>query len=128
MRPHGCNGTLCETWGPNKRAFVLLPLKKEEEREREREKKGRSLERRMENVPSNKSNLFVCLVLRSERWPCSLPPSRGFCSIFETWNHSNSCSPLFRYRRFNYEIWRGGWINCVRYLRVVKLALRLTGL
>lgn len=29
MRPHGCNGTLCETWGPNKRAFVL-PLKKEE--------------------------------------------------------------------------------------------------
>lgn len=58
MRPHGCNGTLCETWGPNKRAFVLLPLKKKEEREGKEEGGG---ERRIENVPSNKSNLSFAL-------------------------------------------------------------------
>lgn len=54
MRPHGCNGTLCETWGPNKRAFVL-PLKKEERGG------GGAGTRRMENVPSNKSNLSFAL-------------------------------------------------------------------
>lgn len=74
MRPHGCNGTLCETWGPNKRAFVL-PLKKEERGE------GGELEHvEWKTFPrTNRIYRSRCLVLRSESWPCSRPFCR-FCS------------------------------------------------
>lgn len=40
MRPHGCNGTLCETWRAQQTGLCPPPLKKEGGEVREREMEG----------------------------------------------------------------------------------------